>query len=61
MTQRGITIAVNWWFDMVFGKDYIFQQLCFNISRLLPVEAPDKDDQVSNDPAKPHSAGVEMI
>lgn len=44
VTQIGVTVAVNWWFDMTFGKDYVFQQVCFNLRRVVSSKGEDKVD-----------------
>lgn len=42
VSQRGITIAVNWWFEMTFGRDWVYRELCSNLrpqARNGPVQA----------------------
>lgn len=36
VTQSGVSVAVNWWFDMTIGKDYVYQQACYSLRRLIP-------------------------
>lgn len=44
MTQLVATVAVNWWFDMTFGKDYVFQQVCFNLRRVVSSKEEEEKD-----------------
>lgn len=30
--QSGVTIAINWWFEMCFGKDWVYKELCFTLN-----------------------------
>jgi len=33
-----VTVAVNWWFDMYFGRDWIYKQLCSNLKSVSSFE-----------------------
>lgn len=30
-----MTIAVNWWFEMTFGRDWVYKELCHNLRSSL--------------------------
>ncbi|PXF42362.1 JmjC domain-containing protein E [Gracilariopsis chorda] len=35
VAQQGITIAINWWYEMWFGRDWVYRELCSNLRTML--------------------------
>ena len=36
-------MAVNWWFEMKFGRDWVYRELCFNLRNALADTQPECD------------------
>lgn len=45
--QCGVTIAVNWWFDMVFGRDWVYKELCANVGKAMDGIGEEKRKKVA--------------
>lgn len=35
VAQQGITIAINWWYEMSFGRDWVYRELCSNLRTVM--------------------------
>lgn len=46
VSQKDVTIAVNWWYDMHYGSNWIYREFCASIARICNDEAGADDEEV---------------
>ncbi|CAN8061319.1 unnamed protein product [Agarophyton chilense] len=45
VSQEGITIAINFWYEMCFGRDWIYREFCAGLREAYEKEEMDEVDQ----------------